>query len=284
MNIVLANTQRVLSATQISLADYAINPYKGCEFGCLYCYAQENKNISQASFFNSLTVKANAPEILKKELAYKKPKRVLLGSTTECFPSQEIHYKITGQILKILNGNRIPYTILTKSHLIAEYLPLIALNPDNKIFFTLNFSGDRLIRLFEKKSPSLDKRLVAIKKIVTAGIHLRVHIGPFIPHVSNLEEILKLVPSEVKEVDVELYHKKQGNFNEVIEKIKKNISGELAEKIKQVYKDEKSYRAFNAELLLQIKQSGKRYPFSFYHIAPDLNQFYGETINYENSL
>jgi macrodomain Ter protein organizer (MatP/YcbG family) len=92
------------------------------------------------------------------------------------------------------------------------------------------------------------------------------------------------VPSEVKEVDVELYHKKQGNFNEVIEKIKKNISGELAEKIKQVYKDEKSYRAFNAELLLQIKQSGKRYPFSFYHIAPDLNQFYGETINYENSL
>ncbi|MCF7908671.1 MAG: DUF5131 family protein [Candidatus Omnitrophica bacterium] len=284
MKIITVNTQKVLSPTQIALADYTINPYKGCEFGCLYCYAQENKNIAKESFFNSLTVKINAPQILENELAYKKPKRVLLGSTTECFPYQELNYKVTEKILKILNQNRIAYTILTKSHLIAGYLSLITQNSKNKIFFTLNFSTDEITKLFEKKSPSLNQRLSAIKQIIKADVHLRIHLGPFIPYISNLKEILKLIPKEIKEIDVELYHNKQGNFSKITEIIKENISSELAKKIEQVYKNEKSYKAYADKLLSEIKQAVKQYPFSFYYIAPDFNQFYGKKINYENPL
>ena len=217
MQIKTITTQKVLSPTQISLADYVINPYKGCEFGCLYCYAQENKNIDKNIFFESLSVKINAPEILERELKYKKPKRVLLGSTTECFPAEEKKFKVTEKILKILNAKNISYTILTKSHLISDYLELIMQNPKNKIFFTLNFQSDKLIRLFEQKSSSLNQRLETIGKIITAKINLRIHIGPFIPYICDLEKILKLLSEGVKEIDIELYHKKQGNFSQIIE-------------------------------------------------------------------
>ena len=72
MQIKLIQTQKALSPTQIKLADYVINPYRGCEFGCLYCYANENKNIREGSG-RILSVKINYPEILEKELRLKKP-------------------------------------------------------------------------------------------------------------------------------------------------------------------------------------------------------------------
>ncbi|MDD3295857.1 MAG: radical SAM protein [Candidatus Omnitrophica bacterium] len=284
MKIIPAKTQRVLSATQISLADYVINPYKGCEFGCLYCYAQENKNIARPSFFESLTVKLNAPEILRKELIYKKPKRVLLGSTTECFPCQEKNYRITEQILKILNENNIPYTILTKSHLIAEYLPLIAENPGNKIFFTLNFPTDRLIRLFERKSPNSAKRLQTIQQIIAARIHLRIHIGPFIPYISILEEVLKIIPEGVKEIDIELYHHKMGNFIEMLKQIERNLGRELKNKLAAVYENEKKYLEFAEKIKREIKQNMPKYKANFYYVVPQYQTFYSKEINYGHPL
>jgi len=280
MEIKTVNTQKVLSPTQISLADYVINPYKGCEFGCLYCYAQENKNIDKNNFFDSLAVKINAPQILEKELHYKKPKRVLLGSTTECFPAQELNFKVTGKILEILNSKQTPYTILTKSHLIANYLELISKNPENKIFFTFNFQSDELIRLFEKKSPALKQRLQAIREIVTAKINLRVHIGPFIPYVSDLEKILKLMPKGVKEIDIELYHHKQGNFKQIIKTVKENLGTDLSEKLKIVYANKKNYCQFSKTLEKTVKFLEKYPVYKFYYILPGFDQFYGSTINY----
>ena len=280
MEIKTVNTQKVLSPTQISLADYVINPYKGCEFGCLYCYAQENKNIDKNNFFDSLAVKINAPQILEKELHYKKPKRVLLGSTTECFPAQELNFKVTGKILEILNSKQTPYTILTKSHLIANYLELISKNPGNKIFFTFNFQSDELIRLFEKKSPVLKQRLQTIRKIIAARINLRVHIGPFIPYVSDLEKILKLIPKGVKEIDIELYHPKQGNFNQIIKAVRENVAEETSKKLEAVYRCEKNYREFIKNLKAKAESLNDYPNLKLYWINPAFNQFYNSQIKY----
>jgi len=85
MKIDLIHTERVLSHTQIKIADYVINPYRGCSVGCLYCYGRENKNIKKNDLLNSLGVKNNLVSVLERELTYKRPKRVLLGSITECF-------------------------------------------------------------------------------------------------------------------------------------------------------------------------------------------------------
>ncbi|MEM7816428.1 MAG: radical SAM protein, partial [Candidatus Aenigmatarchaeota archaeon] len=220
MKIKIIKTQKVLSPTQISIGDYVINPYRGCEFGCLYCYSQENKNLQKSNFYNFLGIKINAHLVLERQLYYINPKRVVLGSTTECFQYKELEYKITERILEVLNKYKIPYTILTKSHLIKNYLHLIAQNPKNKIYFTFNCNSDEIIKILEKRSPNIKERLEAIEEILRKNINLRLHIGPFIPYISNLEEILKKIPKEIKEIDIELYHYKMGNFKEMLEVIK----------------------------------------------------------------
>ncbi|MBN3040632.1 MAG: hypothetical protein JW867_05850 [Candidatus Omnitrophica bacterium] len=284
MKIKETPTQKVLSNTQINLGDFVINPYRGCEFSCAYCYCQKNKNINGDDFGNTLSIKTNAPEILKKELRFKKPERVLIGSTTECFQYKEEEYKITEQILSILNSHSIPYTILTKSHLIRNYLGLIKKNNKNKIYFTLNFSKQVLINIFEKKSSSLEERLNTISRIKDAGIDLRIHIGPFMPFISDLEEILKLVPNTINEIDVELYHHKQGNFKKILDLTKEHINTKTAENLATVYSSPSQHLAYASLIKRKIKELAKSYPGQFYFILADFNGYYNSGMDYQKPL
>lgn len=279
MNIKVVTTQKALSLTQITLADYCINPYRGCEFGCTYCYSLENKNVKN---LQKLCVKENIDDVLRRQLRFIQPKRVLLGSTTECFQYAELKYRITEKILKTLNEFKIPYTILTKSHLIREYLGIISQNPLNKIYFTVNCEA---IKLFEPKSSKLPERLETIRKIQEMGIQLRIHVGPFIPYLSNLAELSKIVPKETKELDIEFYHHKMGNFKKIL-KIAKNIFGqELASKISLVYENEGSYRAFTHSLKNELIDFKSKFPgISLFYIIPDYNMFYNSNINYEREI
>jgi len=280
MKIQTVKTQKVLAATQISLADYVINPYRGCEFGCVYCYSQDNQNIKRDGFESILSLKTNAPDVLAKELRFVKPRRVLLGSTTECFQYSEKTYHISEAILTILNQRKIPYTILTKSHLIADYLPLIKQNPQNKIYFTFNFASDSLIALFEKKSPSIAQRLETIKKIINEGIALRIHIGPYIPYVSDYEAILNLLPAGINEIDIELYHQKQGNFRQIMQAVQKAIGQETAQKLEKIYSDADCYETYAQQLQQNAMASAKQRNLTIYCIIPDFNKFYTPKIVY----
>lgn len=284
MDIKLVTTQKVLSPTQISLADYVINPYRGCEFGCTYCYSQENKNLKDSSFFNCLGVKINAPQILEKELRYTNPKRVLLGSTTECFQYQETKYKITEQILELLNSFDIPYTILTKSHLITENIRQIEKNRNNKIYFTLNHSSDTIIRLFEKRSPLIKERIEALRQLTDRKIALRVHIGPFIPHLTPLKDILAIIPKEIKEVDIELYHRKMGNFEAILDIVEASIGAATKEKISAIYRSEENYRQFAQTLKEEARELNTQYGFKIFLLIPDFDEFYNPGMDYENSI
>ncbi|MFA5007864.1 MAG: radical SAM protein [Candidatus Omnitrophota bacterium] len=282
MNIKLINTQKALSPTQITLADYCINPYRGCEFGCLYCYSLENKNIKNAGSFGGIGVKVNIEEVLRRELKYTNPKRVLLGSTTECFQYAELKYRLSEKVLNTLNEFNIPYTILTKSHLIKEYLSLIAKNKQNKIYFTLNCEQ---VKLLERKSPTQAQQLEAIKQIIKNNIALRIHIGPFIPYISILKGLLEIIPSGVKEVDIELYHHKMGNFEEILKIMQNNLGMELKNKLSSVYETEASYLAFAKSLKADITALGGNFKdISFFYIIPDFNMFYNKGINYHDKL
>jgi DNA repair photolyase len=284
MKIKLIQTQKVLSPTQISLANYAINPYRGCEFSCLYCYSRANKNIKRGGPLCSLSVKINAPEILEKELRYRKPERVLLGSTTECFQCQELKFAITCRILEILNARGIPYTILTKSHLITNYLSLISQNPANKIYFTYNFSSEAIRKLLEPNSSPLSLRREAINAIAKNNIQLRVHIGPFIPYLSAIEEIVPVFARRVKEIGIELYHRKMGNFQEMLRIIDEDTHSPQAKDIAKIYQDRKCYNSYAAKLRKEIKKISKESPLKFYFSVPDFSQYYTPDIDYEKPL
>ena len=106
MKVNLVRTDKVLSPTSINLADYVINPYRGCEMGCAYCYSRNNKNMKsrRKDWGNFVDVKINSIEILKKELndVENTNIKVLLGSITEIFQPVEKKYHLSEKIIKLL--------------------------------------------------------------------------------------------------------------------------------------------------------------------------------------
>lgn len=278
MKIKLIKTEKVLASTQISLADYVINPYRGCSFQCLYCYAQKNKNI-QKSKEAYLGVKINAPVLLEKELCLKKPKKVLLGSTAECFQEIEKKYQISSQIINILNKHKIPFLILTKSSLIDSCLSAISKNKNNEIYYTLNLSSQKKISNLEKNSSCLASRLETIKKITEKKIKLRIHIGPFIPYVSNLEKILQLLPERITKINVELYNAKMGNLELILNK----ISPSKAKLLAGVYSSQKAYLSYTLKLKKNISKTSKKTKINFFYLEPGFDSYYTREINYNQN-
>lgn len=275
MEIKKIHTQCALSPTNISLADYVINPYRGCEFGCLYCYTQANKNVGNDKLTESLAVKINIAEVLKKELTMKKVKRILLGSTTECFQRCEDEFHLSEKIMHILNEKKIPFTILTKSASIADHTQTIAANKNNKVFFTINFADEKTIKMIEQNSSSLGDRLIAINALLAGGVNVRVHIGPFIPFLSDLIALINIIPPGIKEIDIELYHHKLGNFEKV---------SSIEPRIKPIYASKQNYDTFCLRLKNEISGLAARKGRQFFFIAPDFDQFYKNSINYETPI
>src|SRR5690242_5114836 len=111
--------------------DQSINPYRGCEHGCIYCYARPSHAYLELSpgldFETKLFAKTNAAEVLRETLAKPgyKPSPIALGANTDCYQPIERKYRITRQILEVLNECNHPVTIVTKSALIERDLDLL---------------------------------------------------------------------------------------------------------------------------------------------------------------
>lgn len=275
MEIKIITTKRVLSPTQMTLAPYSINPYRGCEFNCVYCYAKMTKQYQN----NVLGIKLNAPFVLEQELRRRDIKKVLLGSNCECFTYVELKFRIMEKILKILNKFKVTYTILTKSHLIKHYLHLVRINPDNRVFFTFNFSSEQLKSHLEESSPTLEERIFTLRKIENSKIPLRIHIGPYIPYVTEARKIFPIFSKLVKEVNIELYHSKMGNFANLLTKIR-SFDQSLAFRIENVYRDRTSYTNFSNELKKNILNLNETYKFKLFFIIPEFDSFYDSRMSY----
>ncbi len=263
MEMKFIKTERALSPTNIQLADYVINPYRGCLLGCIYCYARANKNIQKIrnEWGNFLYIKENLPEILKKEILLKKNniKRVLIGSTTEPVQPVEKEFKIFDNIIDILKSYNIPVVILTKSVLIKDYLDKLQYSDKNKIYFT--FNSEIVRELFEPRSASMDRRLEVIETINKTIIDLIVYISPVFPYLTNINEIFTKLKGKTSKIYFESYNIKIGNWNEVRTR--------LDRKLLPLY-----------EKIFYNKQEYKKYWDNFIKSVDTLNQNYGYRIKY----
>ena len=283
MNITCSQAQRILSPTQISIADFTINPYRGCPFGCRYCYAQENKSIKKRNqpWGSFIDVKINALELLKKEIKNKNIKRVLLGSTVECYPPQEKEFKLTRRIIELLNENNIAITLLTKSCLLEHDLPLIAHNKDNKIYFTINFEREDHKKLFEPASPSIKNRLTTLKQIHTHAIKSRVHIAPLIPHLQNYKMICEMVSDFCDEISIELYNFRMGNWHSVQTIIGSIVSEEILNTITTIATNKNAYQNYKMQTNAAIQEFSHTLNKRIIFLAPDFDAYYHRSVRYE---
>lgn len=243
---------RILNPTSIDLGEYVINPFMGCEYSCLYCYVRSNKVISkrQGAWGDYVDIRINAPDLLEKELISKKPKCVLLGSTTDCFQPAETKYNITARILEILNKHKVYYNILTRSPNIAEYTDLLGQGFCKKIYFTINKIAPELKNKLEPKSPGFESRFTAINKMLDKGISVTPYFSPILPWLSDFKDVFSLFPRS-DSVEFEGLNMNLVNINTIVSEIT-TLYPALKPEYEKLLKDKTFYDSFWAGIKKDI--------------------------------
>ncbi len=179
---------------------YSLNPYQGCEHGCVYCYARNSHEYwgygAGLDFESKILVKKNAPELLEKKLKSKNWKAypISLSGNTDCYQPIEKKLKITRKLLEIFLKYKHPVGIITKNALIQRDMDILSeLAKDNLIvvFLSITTLQEKTRRILEPRTASIKKRLETLEKLNTAGIPTNVMIAPIIPSI-NSHEILPL--------------------------------------------------------------------------------------------
>jgi DNA repair photolyase len=176
--------------------DLSINPYRGCEHGCIYCYARPTHaylNLSAGLDFETrLFFKTNAAELLEHELSRRtyRPQIINLGSSTDPYQPIEREHRITRSILEVMLRFRNPVTIVTKSHLVLRDLDLLQqLARQNLCYVSVSVTtlDEDLKRRLEPRAPSPAARLKAIAGLAAAGVPVGVMAAPMIPALNDHE-------------------------------------------------------------------------------------------------
>ena len=184
----------------------SINPYRGCEHGCIYCYARPTHEYLGLSagrdFETKIFVKTDAANLLRKKISSKSwiPKLVNISGITDCYQPIERKLKITRSILEVMLEFRNPVTLITKNHLITRDLDLFRSMNDFKsvgVFITITSLDSDLIDRMEPRTSRPSFRLKAIETLANAGIPVGVLIAPVIPGLTDSEmpDILKAAAS-----------------------------------------------------------------------------------------
>jgi DNA repair photolyase len=180
----------------------SINPYRGCEHGCGYCYARPSHAYLELSpgldFETKLFAKTNAAELLRDELAKPgyKPSPIAIGANTDCYQPIERKYKITRSILEVLAECEHPFTIVTKSALIERDLDILGPMAQKnlvRVFVSIGTLDRELARKLEPRAASPQRRLDVLKALSTAGVPCGVMVAALIPALNDktMEHVLE---------------------------------------------------------------------------------------------
>jgi DNA repair photolyase len=182
--------------------DRSINPYRGCEHGCVYCFARPTHAFMGLSagldFESKLFAKPDAARLLERELAKDgyQPRTIAIGTNTDPYQPIEKEYRIMREVLEVLEARDHPVGIVTKSALVTrdiDILQRMAAKGLAKVALSVTTLDRRLARTMEPRAATPSKRLETVRKLTEAGIPTSVMIGPVIPGLndSEIERILE---------------------------------------------------------------------------------------------
>lgn len=179
----------------------SLNPYRGCEHGCVYCFARPTHSYLELSpgldFETRLFAKVNAAELLRRELAHPKwrPEAIALGVNTDAYQPCERKLGITRQVLEVLQECGQPVGLITKSALIERDIDILAaMAAKNQVAVTLTITSldHELSRKLEPRAASPTRRLKTVARLAAAGIPVGVNVAPIIPFITDqdFEQVL----------------------------------------------------------------------------------------------
>jgi DNA repair photolyase len=180
----------------------SLNPYRGCEHGCIYCFARPTHSYLGLSpgldFESRIYAKVNAPDLLARELAKRNyaPEPIALGVNTDAYQPVERELHLTRRVIEILRDHAHPFAAITKSSLIERDIDLLAPMAARGLFMaamTITTLDASIARTLEPRAPTPARRLRTIRTLAEAGIPVGVSIAPVIPFVTepDLERVLE---------------------------------------------------------------------------------------------
>ena len=183
--------------------DYSMNPYQGCEHGCVYCYARNTHEYYGFSagldFESRIIVKSNAATLLEKQLLDPswKVSPIMLSGNTDCYQPLERRLKLTRRMLEVLTRFRRPVGIITKNSLITRDIDMLKdLAADRlvSVMISITTLDEDLRRILEPRTSTAKKRYETVKQLADAGIPVGIMTAPIIPGLNHHEipELLRL--------------------------------------------------------------------------------------------
>jgi len=263
MKLATKQAKSILTASKLPGADYVVNPYSGCAFGCVYCYAEFTRKFTghmDDEWGKYVDAKINTPEVFEKEIAnltkkvikkneFKTGNRpvIFFGSVTDPYQGVEAKYELTKKCLEIITKseikNNIEISLLTKSPLVTRDIEILKQIPNLEVGMTISSIDDNISRIFECYAPPSSLRILALKKLNEAGIKTYAFVGPLLPHFVANEESLRKLFREIKEsgtkkVWAEHLNLSWGKLNRLIEQIGDQLTEEELKLFKESQTDE----------------------------------------------
>jgi len=200
--------------------EWTINPYRGCEFACKYCYARythEYMELDGAEFEKKIFVKQNAAPLLAQDVARKysyqradgRPEHIAIGTATDPYQPAEREYGVTRACLEELAKREgLSVSVITKSNQIVrdiDVLKRIAARSELSLNITVTTLRTQLARLLEPRAPRPDLRLAAVKQLHQAGLRVGVSASPLIPGITDREGELEGVAAAAKDAGAQWF-------------------------------------------------------------------------------
>jgi DNA repair photolyase len=248
MEVRQVNCKTALSKSFLPGLDYSLNPYRGCQHNCAYCYVPNVLRIERNKWGSFVEAKLNIPSVLSQELRNKKPGTIGISTVTDPYQPIEGKFKLTRYCLEQLSKYNFPVCIQTKSNLVTRDIDLISKLSSVEIMFSIGTLDDKQRKTLEPNASSINERLNTMKKFSDEGIKTAVFFGPVYPTI-NKEDLEGLVDTFVeygaKEIMVDKFNLKPGIF----ENIKKyNISN--FERVKN--------ETYFKEMVIELKKYGEK--------------------------
>ena len=220
MEINEVQCKSIITESGLPASRYSINPYIGCQHGCVYCYARFMKRYTKhtGEWGSFVDIKINAPSVLAKQLDSSTKTfqgTTLIGSVTDAYQPLERKYKITRALLEVLLSHQMDISILTKSYNVTRDVDLLSQFKSCSVGVTITSLDDAFRKHFEPLASSVKQRIDALKVLKQNSIKTYVFIGPIFPGFTDIPRIVEAVRDYTDSIMAESLNYSCGNWQSI---------------------------------------------------------------------
>ena len=265
MKINFREAKSIITKSNIPSVDYVINPYTGCQHGCIYCYAEfmiRFTNHKGDKWGEFLDIKQFALDKIKPQRY--NGKRILLSSVTDPYLPLEKKYQNTRKILEKLVGTSAEVVVLTKSKLVVRDIDLFKKFENIEVGISISTLNEEFARVLERGASKPSERFAAMKEIHNNGIQTYIFISPFFPEITNFKAIIKETVDYTNTYSFENLNFRPHNIPRIMSIIKKYYPDFLA-KYKEIRKDRSYWDILEEEIRTYCENLKLHYKIKFHH-------------------